>query len=355
MTRQPGDNFTIAAGVNQNAISGVAVNGTELVTGSGASIDINCDGTDLVCRTEMLTVWRRLHIEVDSMGASNSNFVLGNFGESARVGGVPVEVQVNVANPLEVNRFENGRLASGGTNFIVVENSANSVTIRSPFGQTVRVNQSELFQLYDDDDFDDDGGLLNGDTGEDIAEPDTSLLTANSDDPNTNILATAYIRPVYDIVDTRDNLIFAPNVMSDAPADIRALFVAWDSSGTDTSDEFWSVYLLGSYQHTVEEDRDPSTEDLTLGIVDAVTTVSGEGSGALIFMEAHRPTEFPGYNPSPTHLSSMAVTVAHEIGHLFSCLHGDGGLMGTNPQTGEPVSNQLSPMLIRKIRTIMHP
>lgn len=355
VTMQPGDNFAIAASTDHSVLAGVNVSGTDLVDGNGATVDIGCDGTVPICRSEMLTVWRRLHIEVDSMAASNSNFVLGNFGESARVGGNPVEVQVNVASPLEVNRFENGRLASGGTNFIVVENSANSVTIRSPLGQTVRVNQSELFQLYDDDDFDDDGGLLNGDTGEDIPEPDTSLLTANSDDPNTNFLASAYVRPVYDIVDTRDNLIFAANVASDAANDIRALFAAWDSSGTNTSNEFWSVYLLGSYQHTITEDRDPSTESLTLGIVDEITSVTGEGSGALIFVEGHRPTEFPGYNPSPTHLSSMAVTVAHEIGHLFSCLHGDGGLMGTNPQTGEPVSNQLSPTMIRKIRTIMHP
>jgi hypothetical protein len=359
VTRQPGDNFAIAAGVSQNAVAGVTVSGTDLITANGTSIDINCDGTDAVCRSEMLTVWRRLHIEVDSMGESQGNFVVGNFAESARIGAFEIDVQVNTSQSLEVNRFENGRLTSGSRNLRVISNTTDTVRVRVLSGGAVSIGEGEIFQLYDDDDFNDnDGAMLDGDTGEDIPPPDMALLAANSDDVNTNVFASAYVRPVYDIVDTRDDLIFAPNVLSDAAGDIRSLFVAWDSSGTNTSNEFWSVYVLGSYQHTLEEDRDPNAgESLTLGIVDEITNVTGdlEGSGTLIFMEAHRPREFPAYNPDPTNINSMAVTVAHEIGHLFSCVHGDGGLMGTNPRTGEPVSNQLSPTMIRKVRTIMHP
>lgn len=356
VTRQPGDNFAIVAGVDQAAVSAVSANGIDLLAGNGASIDINCDGTDLVCRSEMLTVWRRLHIEVDSMGDSAGNFALGNFGESTRIGVIPVEVQINVANQLAVNRFENGRLVSNNREFVVVSNTENSVTLRRALGGSVRINQSELFQLYDDDDFDDDGGLLNGDTGEDIPEPDTSLLTANSDDPNTNFLATAYVRPVYDVVDTRDNSIYAANVESTSVPDRRALFVDWDSESTNTDIQFWSVYLLGAYQYVTERDNDPNSANVpfTLGIVDAVTGFTGEGSGALIFSELHRPSEFAGYSPSPTDLSSMAVTVAHEVGHLFSCRHGDGGLMGDD-LFGNPVSNQLSPLMVRRIRVLDHP
>ena len=183
------------------------------------------------------------------------------------------------------------------------------------------------------------------------------MLTANSDDPNSNVFAPAYVHPVYDIVDPRDNNIFQVNADGDAATDIRPLFVDWDSRSTNMADEFWSVYLLGSYQHTLDEDRDPSTEDLTLGIVDAITLVTDdrEGSGALIFTEGHRSRELPGYNPAPTSLNSMAVNVAHEVGHLFSCIHGDGGLMGTDRIRGTPVSNQLSPTMIFKIRGLMHP
>lgn len=165
------------------------------------------------------------------------------------------------------------------------------------------------------------------------------------------------MRPVYDVVDPQDNNIFQANADGDAATDIRPLFVDRDLRNTNIDDEFWTVFLLGSYQHTLDEDSDPSTEDLTLGIVDAITLVSDdlEGSAALIFTEGHRPREVPGYTPNPTNLSSMAVTVAHEVGHLFSSIHDDNGVMGDDPVTGNPVSNQYSPRTIRKIRTLRHP
>jgi hypothetical protein len=79
VTRQPGDNFAIAASTNPNDLNAVTVDGTELRTGGGATIDIDCDGTEPICRTDMLTVWRRLHIEVDSMGAVDGNFIAGTI------------------------------------------------------------------------------------------------------------------------------------------------------------------------------------------------------------------------------------------------------------------------------------
>lgn len=294
------------------------------------------------------------------MGASDGNFVLGTIStERTILAGRQATLAVNPspAQQLEVNRFENGRLVVGSS-LAVISNTTDTVTVQNNTRRTVYIAANTQFQLYDDDDFnDDDGTNLDGDTEEDITEPDTSLLTPNSDDPNTNVFAQAYVRPVYDVVDTRDNGIFQANVASDNATDIRPLFVDWDSRNTNIDPEFWSIYLLGSYQHTLDEDSDPSTEDLTLGIVDEITLVTGdgEGSGALIFAEGHRSRELPGYNPAPTSLNSMAVTVAHEVGHLFSCVHGDGGLMGTNPRRGTPVSHQLSPTMIFKIRGLMHP
>lgn len=352
VTVQPGDNFAIAASTNQNQINSVSVGGTELFNGQGQNISSSCDYTDSVCRSEMLTVWRRLHVEVDSMGAAQQNFVNGNFAETQNVGTSPVAVQVNTSQPLEVNRFENGRLVSGSDSFVIDSNTANSVTIRGQSGGSVTLQNGQIFLLYDDDDFNDnDGAILDGDTGEDIAEPSTSLLTANSDDSNTNIFAPAYVRPVYDIVDNRDNSYFQANVLSDSADDIRPLFVDWDSSNTNTDVEFWSVYVLGAYQHTLPEDNDPSTELFeTLGIVDEITGLTGdlEGSGALIFLELHSQKE-----NSPTNPRSTAVTAGHEVGHLFSGDHGEGGIMGD--ALGQMSSNQFSPATINKIRGLTHP
>lgn len=363
VTRQPGDNFAIAAGVDQNAVSGVTVNGTALMSGGGASIDVNCDGTDLVCRSEMLTVWRRLHIEADSMNESQGNFVNGNFAETRRVNAFDTEVQVNTSQQLEVNRFQNGRLVSGSRNLRVTSNTATSVTVRTFFGATVRVNQGETFQLYDDDDFNDtDGTNLDGDSGEDIPlrASDLALLTANSDDPTANILAPVYIRPVYDVVDPRDNSFFQINAFGLEQADTRALFLDRDLTTTNTDVEFWTVYILGAYQSALIADNDPALESIyapNFGIADGIpTTFLGDGRGVLIFQEAHSSKEIIHYpnDPSDPSLRQVATTVGHEIGHLLSGQHGDGDIM-TNG-FGLLTSNQFSPTTVRRIRAeLLHP
>ena len=115
------------------------------------------------------------------------------------------------------------------------------------------------------------------------------------------------------------------------------------------------MLILGAYQPRIQDDRDPQQGPLEIGIVDEITTVSGdgEGSGALIFAESFR--EIVNYNPASTSLHSMSVVVAHEVAHLFSCKHTDGGLMEIDPVTELAVSNKLSSKMIPKIRGLMHP
>lgn len=349
VTMQPGDNFAIAAGTDDDDVAAVTVDGTALING-GASIDVNCDGTDTVCRSEMLTVWRRVHIEVDSMGNVQDNGQGSTFAEMRKVGVSPVEVQIN--HTLEVNRFQNGRLVYGATSFIVDSNTATSVTIRKTGGGTTIVQPGFLFTMYDDDNFDDGAGVLNGDNGENIPDTlDTSMVTANSDNANANVFAAAYVRPVYDAPDTSDNNTFHTNAISDFETDLRLFFTDRNSNGTNTDPEFWTVYLLNSYQHTLIRDNDPSTEIAFRGIVDAITGDTsggsdGEGSGALIYQEVIRAIEID----DPSIYNNEAHIVAHEIGHLFSAQHTDGDLMGT------PMSaHSFSPTTIRRIRILAHP
>lgn len=318
----------------------------------------------------MLTVWRRLHIEVDSMGASAGNFVVGNFGTFARIRryAPAVTLNVNTSTPLEVNRFEDGRVTFGSSQLRVVSNTATSIEVENTLPEInwVIVSAGAQFQLYDDDDFDNDNGnIRTGDTGEDIPGPDEilptsgmSLLTAASDSESSNVFAPAYVRPVYDITsDTRDNCNFQANTSGENAEDLRPLFTpCWDSASSNTDSAFWYVVVYGAYQDVIEFDGDPSTEDLSSGIVDEVTDGGmgdEEGSGALIFMEVHRTREQSTYNPNPQDVTSLSNSVAHEVGHLFSCQHGELGLMG-NP-AGEPLSSQFTPTSIRRIRGLINP
>lgn len=384
-TMQPGDNFAVAASADSGYLSNVTIDGTNLKDAANAQIPVTtaadnfCQNSTIkACRAEMLTVWRRLHIEVDSMGDVTGNKIGATIPvgkKYAKSGNLILDIRADDA--LEENRFENGGVLINGYTYPIVGNSVSSppvppatkytatVTIKNRFGNPqLNLPNDQIITLYDDDDFNDDdidaNGVRNpdGDIGEDVREPDISLLTVGSDDPNTNIFANAYTRPVrlQGISDSRDNSVFQLNTVSTDASDIRPLFADWDSSSTNVSAKFWSIYLLGAYQHILSRDNDPEIELATYGIVDEITGVTGdgEGSGALIYVELHRPSEILGYDPAPTNVSSMAVTVAHEVGHLFSCEHGDGDLMGDTP-AGRPVSNKLSPKMLNKIRRISHP
>lgn len=185
-----------------------------------------------------------------------------------------------------------------------------------------------------------------------IDTPCPNTITAS----NCNVFAPAYVRPVYDIVDSRDNCLFQANTSGLDPADLRPLFrQCWDSGDSNTDSEFWYALVFGAYQHTVARDCDPSTDACTQGRVDVITDVTGdlEGSGALIFMEPHRTREIPTYNPNPQDVTSLANTVAHEVGHLFSCEHGELGLMGDG--NGQVLSSQFTPGSIRRIRGLINP
>ena len=362
VTRQPGDNFAIAAGVITSEVRAVNMNGIELTNGSGQNIPTTCS-TELVCRSQMLTVWRRLHIEVDSMSESVQNFVLGRATQTVRIR-VGQRVTIPISSTLEPNRFENGRLIINSRWFTVVSNTANTVDV---VGRTslATIFADSMFQLFDDDDFDDDdGALVDGDTGEDISEPPDSLLQPNDIlcsefvTSGCNVFASSYVRPVQDIIsDTTDNGLFQSNIESvnTNPDAERAVFmVNFDQRATENDPEFWTIYLYGSYQQNLNRDADPSDEDgdgnldgcpdASYGVVDAV----GTGWGAAIHMEVGRPREYP--NNFATSPVSRAWTAAHEIGHLFDGDHPDGGIMA--PSCGR-TGYEFDPVTIRRLRSVV--
>ena len=143
VTMQPGDNFAVAASLNdvyRDSINLNPTDGSKLVNGTNQTIAIsgetNSDNSAGL-RTRMLTVWRRLHIEVDSMGPAHENYERGNVSESKKKKISPGQTAtINVtANPLEVNRFENGRMELAAFDVTigldVVSNTANTVTVRN--------------------------------------------------------------------------------------------------------------------------------------------------------------------------------------------------------------------------------
>jgi hypothetical protein len=354
LTMQPGDNFAVAASFSDIYRNGIALNttnGSIIQNNTSQPIPVS-GGTNsnsvAGLRTGMLTVWRKLHIEVDSMGAASGNKVDGNLTNTKKVGTGNQTLNLSVSN-LMVNRFENGTLVIKRGNPAVVfktlrvrattyvsntddtvvdyANTASSVTVINNTG-TFSVSPSDSFVLYDDDDMNDDG-VLDGDEGDVVPEPDTSLLqsvdtpcpsaiTAN----NCNDFASAYVRPYYDLTGNQRNVTYFAN-RSDTEID-TLVQTYFQNRATEASEEFWTIYLLGAYQNEEGKSGDPNR------VGSAVFGATGTLEST-IYGEIARPTEyeeidrrFPGVGWRNRSIGNK-FTTAHEVGHLFGCNHMDGG------------------------------
>jgi hypothetical protein len=393
VTMQPGDNFAIAASLTQDYRNGIildAANGSRLLDAANNEIPITrTTGNNIIgIRTNMLTTWRRLHIEVDSMGNANSNFVIGSITDTTKVRNGTVTLNLSVTN-LEPNRFENGRLEirRNGTVYkslrvvdstpTVNSNTASSVTIFNNTG-VFSVANGDQFILYDDDDMNDNDGTiprpLHGDDGEDVATPNTTMMQPSDTvcssliDVNCNVFAVAYVKPFYDLVGSGENIQFSLNT-----PEIDRTFIYtnyFNNRATEASEIFWTVYLLGVYQPDITEDSEPDESDALFGRVDQIM-----GIGAFVYIEINRPTEYedldspgvlvPGFDFWRNRPVGNKFTTVHEVGHLLNGTHGDcdgispcGTLTndaGIMAQSSYRIKKVFSDTTISRIRNIRHP
>ncbi|HEY9403355.1 MAG TPA: hypothetical protein VIQ24_11880 [Pyrinomonadaceae bacterium] len=333
VTMQPGDNFMVAASHDVPFMNGLVVNGITLRDSAGNALP-----RPLGKASAMLTVWRRVHIEHDSMGNVAGNNVTG-LVLSAVPNPALGRSDLVVNQALENGRFENGVISiTGAGNFTVVTNTGGLVTVQGLV--PVVPPTGTAFTIVDDDDFNsDDGTNRDGDSGENVTPAITTLLQ-DSDTPAQNVFALAYVRPIYDIGDNNDFVSFVLNSPT-AAAGLRATY-DFDTVGTAADAGFWTVYLLSAYQSEAAADADPSTEGAILGQVDDIN-----GQGANVYNEVLRPGEL-----TITAAVNNAATTAHEIGHLFNGMHTDGGLMA---QSTTRTTTAFSDQTLARIRSISSP
>lgn len=346
-TMQPGDNFRIVASTDYNYLQSLVADGIDVRESNGTGIPSGAVlPTRKAAASQMLTVWRRLHIEVDSMGVVSSNQEVGTitsrgYDVAANLTVLTIKQEPDKSNltllkpALENNRFENGRIqlsnVGGALNYAsVVSNTSRSITV---IGQLHYDPVGMNFVLWDDDDYDLSAvnGNLNGDDGQDIAaRPETLSLIKDSSLPSENIFAHAYIQPDYFWAElsshNQTNVAFKLNIADNISAIDTQLDGSW-SSGTLESDGFWIVAIQLGYQHASDQDCDPNDEGcapgVTLAYDTAVNTVNNSnevpigGDGSLIYIEVQRDGAVNKGN------DRRAATVPHEIGHQM-------GLFGDN-------------------------
>lgn len=334
VTKQPGDNFAILAAKDGTQFNGVALDGMDLKK-NGVVISTSPTTTsNPLIRTDLLTVWRKVHIEYDSMGVVSGNNIVGSFSSAQTIGSGETTLSISSTSALQVNRFQNGRMVvvtGNGQNpsFDVVTgtpqnpaNTANTVRVINP-GAALSVSSGQSFFLFDDDDFNRDDNPLNGDAGDFLPQPindraflyETDIPPTSTATRDTNVLAKAYIRPVYDLPFSQESAGLTLNVEFNGQA-IRDSF-DFDNYNFRDDENFWAVYFLSGYQGDIDNDNDPNTELIHLGYSD------GFRWGSVVFHEPSNPNECGAIDP----FCSTDSTYAHEIGHLFTAEHNQGGLM----------------------------
>lgn len=386
VTTAPGDNFRIAASTDPQYLNSVQVAGHELADAANVSLS----NTVKAKQTYTLTVWRKVHLEVDSMGQVLGNAYNGALPTSTLVdvGQQPVWVTVlGGYRTLPEGRYRGtqrpdgtwiygGRLSLGfGSNSLqVLDNTDQAVLVRSETG-IVHIEGKQQYNLFDDDDYNsDDYWLLNGDDQEDVdfRYDYTSCLDGNetfsrlcpSSDVNINPFAAAYVQPEYEWAKQQSGMndtdvplqviVYDSDTDANADAERAVIEQKRDSDGMESND-FWIGYILLGYQ--ARNNFDPPVDALfgsapPAGIpqfsVENRANNSGEvpvGSiGAILFLETMRDADMT----VPGEVNRIK-TAPHELGHQFGLLghlseNMDWGLMSyTN-------STSLHPEHIRLIR-----
>lgn len=344
--QQPGDNYRVIASFTGGQSLPPVIRDANVVGGNvHFQTNLIPEGTAGVNKpavaTKMLTVWRRLHIERDSMGTVNDNLVTGTVASAVvEVEGeeysdiVRLTLNVNPAytSKMDTNRFELGeiRVKSIVANmpdwkFPVLSSSASSVRILGNFPPSL---VGKTFTLYDDDNFDQNSNTP-GDNGVDVPNPSTGWMQ-DSDDPALNRFAPAYIRPTYDLPSGEvPFLLNIPKASATGVYPTTAELTSvtrFDNYHYRQDRNFWIVYLLQSFQADTRSDEDPDSSRYLFGYLG----MSSVPVGAFTFIE----TESDAYNFYPAEGDSDYVfyrdrryTPVRVVAEMLNASGVDGGFM----------------------------
>jgi hypothetical protein len=315
MSMQPGNNYRGTASGFADAINGV----------TQSDADANMPPAR-VKFTEMLTVWRRLHVELDSMAAGSDASTLAN------------------RNLDDTGLEENHQIASGGHGWAEINNWNAQVQNGRLEGGTLTVTGGGTYVIVDNiDDTGDDSVYVEGST---LADED-KLATATDDDApfvprKADIsLMSAKFKPAYIAIEEHPeesqlDIPFDANLSNEAVPVVNTTAPGRGAAFLTAAD-FWAVQVVSCFQSTTDADHDP---DRIYHFWSGIDHKDGDGSRfgdtppddptiydnvSVIFLESIRDwadwtqtignlfTKWPAEDAQDIE----RVTVVHEVGHVF--------------------------------------
>ncbi len=349
---QPGDNYRVAACLDADAFGVLQVTDSD---GDGyvASGDGVVDGFDGAV-SPMLTVWRKLHIEVDTMQKWQGDkpspdrvMATGVSWVKNNPGGMSV-LTLSGLPSVPDNFYLGGFIKSGNLQYDIISNTGN--TIKIFHGSNIPSDeQYDAFigsvEVHDDDDRSSGNSMLDG----------SDVLALYSHGALINDWVKKRFTPAYiELEEIPHNS--SNNSNSTVPFEINSslnVFTALnnhqDMSGEDR-EAYWYHFVVAAYQYTSSQDEDPNGEGTLLGGTTGNILLPKISA---IFTEEIRDNYYNIRNDS-NYLSSINTKIdhvtAHEIAHSPGngpdADHAEQGLMGDNAS-----EDDFKPATIERLRS----
>lgn len=316
----------------------------------------------------MLTVWRKLFLELDHMATTvltqgplqqRSHRPMGLVTGGAGTIAIGTNFDVFLADQFQGGSCELFQITGGAASlgaFGVVNNTAgmaSSLLLSAP----APLSAEEVRDLLDDDGVNVPGvGLL---PLIDAASPPTLGLGSPNYFPAACVQTdattlAAYFDPAVPFDLNMGAMVFSAGETND----MRAAMAA----GKDvvSTDDFWVVTMQGAYQGSTDDCTDPDdgignfpTIGISLSLGPATQPAEG---GVLIYFESLRDTA----DEAGVDLTTMiSQTTIHECGHEFGMDHLDLGIMKSSgavtPEIIEPASELYMGVSLRRVIDINHP
>ncbi len=377
VTKNPGDNFRVVAclaGANSSNLAAKQDDGENArVLDAEERTVAHESGAHSMKASPLLTVWRRLHVEFDTMEEAGGDEPFGTVTGTTEL--VRPTTLTAVTSSWRVDSLSGGVLNPDGDSADIAVDPVNDISWKMALNSA---GQSAVYRVqteYRYDTFDNDGQNGVDDAGEVFEMTPWSgsprAFAVNTDDPSwlTNLdpptesetieAIDSYFHEAYidctQITEGNDHAEFgwlrngyaehANIVDTERSPDYWTVAVAWcyDCMTVD------AVLCATHSRYTMRGDDDPEREGVPAGpgnrssILGVVNGIGVLGSSTDIYCETIR-DRFPDNFPTD-YKAQIANTVAHELGHLLGLRHAmydgsfdadDAGIMGWQPYPEEP-------------------